>query len=526
MVSVIVPAVAQDVESGLGGRSYGREDDEQPIELRRHLDALRRSRWMIVALVVVMTAVAVAVSVALPKSYKATARILYNASADPLANPSSDVVQRQMSTISALITTPSTLLRAAPAAGVGEAKLESKVAASVDPSADIINVTATDGTQRGAQRIANAVARTFLILQRQADLAQLAGARAKLVDQLAALSGTASGRLEAAAIRQRLSELTVSEASAGSELQLAEEAQLPGSPSSPRPVRNGIVVFFAALFIGVLLALGRDQLVPRLRGPRELTRVTDRPVLASIPFVRRRLGRLPTVLSGPEHEAYQTLQATIRFQLPPSEQHVLLVTSALEAEGKTTVTANLGRALARAGHKTLLVSGDMRHPRLHEHFGVRGGPGLAEILAALEYADDKDYQAKRPALRELLQAQTGSRGNLHVLSSGVKPADPARLLLSPSLPLLIEQLRSLGHTYIVIDGTPLLGIADSQAFAQHVDEVLIVSRLDRVRVDDVIEARDLLDRLDVTPLGHVVVGGRRTGSSYYYASRPSEFEPV
>ena len=516
--------VAQDVESGLGGRSYGRDDDEQPIELRRHLDALRRSRGLIAALVVVMTAATVGVSLALPKSYKATARILYNASADPLGNPSSDVVQRQMETIGALITTPATLLRAAPAAGVNETKLESKVAASVDPRADIINVTATDGSAAGAQRIANAVARAFLVAQRQADLRQLASARSKLLDQLAVLNGTASGKLEARAIRQRLSELTVSEASAGSELQLAEAAQKPGSPASPKPLRNGIVAFFAALFLGVLLALGRDQLVPRLSGPRELTRVTDRPVLTSIPFVRRRFGRQPTVLSAPEYEAYQTLQATIRFQLPPNEQHIILITSALEGEGKTTVTANLGTALARAGHKTLLISGDMRHPKLHERFGLRQGPGLAEVLAALEYAGDPELQGKAPALTELLQAQTGSRGNLHVLGSGVKPVDPARLLLSESLPRLFEQLRVLDHSYIVIDGTPLLGIADSQAVAQQVDDVLIVSRLDRIRVDDVIEMRDLLDRLDVTPLGHVVVGGRRTGSSYYYAARPSELE--
>jgi capsular exopolysaccharide synthesis family protein len=515
--------VAHEVESGLGGR-YGRDDDEQPIELRRHLDALRRSRAGIAALVIVMTAAAVGISVALPKSYKATARILYNASADPLSNPSSDVVQRQMATIGALITTPSTLLRAAPAAGFSERQLEKKVAASVDPRADIINVTATDGTAAGAQRIANAVARAFLIAQKQADLSLLASARSKLLNQLAVLNGTTSGKLEAQAIRQRLSELTVSEASAGSELKLAEAAQRPSAPASPKPLRNGIVVFFASLFLGVLLALGRDQLVPRLSGPRELTRVTDRPVLTSIPFVRRRFGKQPTVLSAPEHESYQTLQATIRFQLPPSEQHIILVTSALEGEGKTTVTANLGTALARAGHKTLLVSGDMRHPRLHERFGLRQGPGLAEVLTALEYAGDPELAVKVPELRELLQAQPGSRGNLHVLGSGVKPVNPARLLLSESLPLLFEQFRALEHSYILIDGTPLLGIADSQAVAQQVDDVLMVSRLDRLRTDDVIEVRDLLDRLDVIPLGHVVVGGRRTGSSYYYAERPSELE--
>src|SRR5581483_1658349 len=296
-------------------------------------------------------------------------------------------------------------------------------------------------------------------------------------------------------------------------------------PASPRPVRNGIVAFFAAVFLGVLIALGRDQLVPRLAGPRELTRVTERPVLMSIPFVRRHFGRQPKVLSAAEHEAYQTLQATLRFQLPPTEQRIILIASALEGEGKTTVTVNLGRALARAGHKTLIVSGDMRHPKLHERIGVPVGPGLSDILAALE-RDTSSSRAAVPDLKELVQTQPGSRGNLHVLTSGERPSDPGRLLLSNALTRFIELLRGSPYAYVLIDGTPLLGIADSQSLAGRVDDVLIVCRLDRLSVEQIIETRDLLDRLEVSPLGYFVVGGRRMGSSYYYAANPSELETV
>jgi capsular exopolysaccharide synthesis family protein len=516
--------VAQDVDNGLGSRSYGRDEAEQPIELRRHLDALRRSLPLIVALVAIITGAAVGISIALPKSYDASARILYNASADPLANASADVVQRQLATIGALITTPATLARSAAAAGVAEPKLEKKVKASVDQTANLIDVTASDRTAAGAMRIANAVARTFLEVQRRQDLQSLAGARARLLDQLAALGGAASNRAEADAIRTRLSELTVSEATAGSELQLAQPAQEPGSPTSPRPVRNGIVAFFASIFLGILLALGRDQLVPRVNGPRELTRITDWPTIGTIPFVRRRFGRQPTVLSGPEHEAYQTLQATIRFQLPPTEQHIILVTSALEDEGKTTVSVHLGKALARAGRKTLVISGDMRHPKLHERFGIEQAPGLAEVLTALSRDTEAAHGRTMSALRGLLQAQAGSKGNLHVLPAGKTPADPGRLLMSNALSTLFDQLRSMDYSYVLIDGTPLLGIADSQSLLTRVDDVIVVSRLDRLRVESVIEMRDIFDRLDVTPLGHVVVGGRRTSSSYYYNAAPAEFD--
>ena len=516
-----MPQDADSTGNGGGGR-----DDEQPIEIRRHLDALRRSRGLIVALVVLITAVATGISLVLPKSYKATARVLYDASADPLANQSADVVLRQLATIASLITTPTILSKAAPSAGVTEPRLEKKVAASVDPQANIINITATDKTAAGAQRIANAVARVFLTARSEQDLRQLASARAKLLDQLAVLAANPANRPEIDAIRTRLSELTVSEASAGSELQLAAAAQRPTSAASPRPVRNGIIAFFAALFFGILLALGRDQLVPRLSGPRELARVTERPVLVSIPFVRRRFGRQPKVLSAPEHEAYQTLQATIRFQLPPTEQRIILITSALEGEGKTTVAASLGRALSRAGRKTLVISGDMRHPKLHERLGLSPGPGLAEALSALEADGEMSDADTLAALREWVQTPAGSKGNLQVLAGGERPADPGRLLFSSALARFLKALRETDYEYILIDGTPLLGIADSQSIASRVDDVLLVSRLDRLSVEDIIDLRDLLDRLDVSPLGHVVVGGRRVGSSYYYATRPSEFEPV
>ncbi len=79
----------------------------------------------------------------------------------------------------------------------------------------------------------------------------------------------------------------------------------------------------------------------------------------------------------------------------------------------------------------------------------------------------------------------------------------------------------MGYDYVLLDGTPLLGLADAQALGQRVDEVLVVSRLDRLSVEDAVDLRDLLERLDLTPLGHVVVGARR-GVAYSYATSDLE----
>jgi capsular exopolysaccharide synthesis family protein len=517
--------VAQDVGRTVEGRG-AREVGEQAMELRRNLDALRRGRLRLLVFVLLATGAAVGLSLVLPKSYTATARILYDASSDPLAGQGADVIQRQLATFGSLMTTPAVLGEAAGATGVPEAELQKDISVSAELQANLLDAKAVARTPTEAQKIANAVARTFLIQQRRQDLRRVEAARAKLQDALTRIANVPGARTQALALESRLSELSVTQASAGSELRLAEAAQLPTAPSSPRPVLNGVIAFFASLFVGVLFVLGRDQLVPRLAGGRDLTRITDRPVLVSIPFVRRRFGRQPKVLSATEHEAYQTLQASLRFQLPPEEQHIILVTSAREGEGKTTSTANLGRALSRAGHKTLLISADMRHPKLHESFGLEQGPGLAEVLTALERDGELPQQRTISALRGLLNAQAGSKGNLHVLVAGKKPADPARLLLSDAAGVLFAQLRAMDYAYILLDGTPLLGLADSQALAQRVDEVLVVSRLDRLSAEDVLEVRDLLDRLEVAPLGHIVIGGRRVASSYYYSSSPVESDPA
>ena len=146
-----------------------------------------------------------------------------------------------------------------------------------------------------------------------------------------------------------------------------------------------MLAFFGALFLGVLVALARDQLTPRVSGPRELGRLLDLPVLVDIPHVGGRTGRR-AILSGAEVEAYQTLRSSLELSLPADRRpHVLLMTGALHAEGKTTATARLGRALAQAGHRVLLVSADLRVPRLHEMFGLPLGFGLADILAVLDW---------------------------------------------------------------------------------------------------------------------------------------------
>jgi capsular exopolysaccharide synthesis family protein len=482
---------------------------DQPVETGRYLDALRRSKFAIAVIVVPLTLAVLLGSLLLPETYRSTARIVLESASDPLESRDVESVERRLATIEQLLTTRQTLRRAARRVrGETAATLGEKVDSSVDPRADIISVSATDETAAGSARIANAVATTFLVDQRRAEQRRLNRARATLTRALEEMAGRRGPQAatERAAIRERLTDLNVSAAGAGSELALAEAAQPPPTPYSPRPLRNALFGAFGALFIAALVVLARAQLKPRVSGSRELSRLLDLPVLAEVPYVRRGLGHRPQTLRAVEYEAYQTLQAALRRRLPPTGQRVVLVTSALQGEGKTEVTAALGLVLSQAIQRTWLVSADMRWPRLHELFDVEQTPGLAEVL-------DGSRNGGSDGIFELSAARSGS-GRLHVLASGRTPPDPAQLLSSDALDGFFERMRESEYDYVLLDGPPLFGLVDSQVLAQRVDGVLIVCRADRHTPETATALRELLERLEVEPLGLVVVGAKAASHSY------------
>jgi polysaccharide biosynthesis transport protein len=517
--------------SASAGGSAGRREPagEERVEVRRYLDALVRNRYMIAGVVAFITVLVVIISLILPNTYTATSRLVFESAASPFGETDSASTERQLATTEALLTSQQVLDRAAarvPGVSSGD-DLEDKVSSSVEPEANIVNVSASDGDPDQAAKIANAVTAAFLSERATLERRRIARARQQLEAEIATLEGSPNAAVQIGAIRERISQLAVSEASAGSDLTVAERAQPPSAPASPRPVRNGVLAFFGALFLAVLVALGRDQLTPRVSGPRELGRLLDLPVLIGIPYVAGRAGRR-RMLSGVELEAYQTLRSALELSMPSDRsQHVLLMTGALHAEGKTTATARLGRALAQAGHHVLLVSADLRVPRLHEMFGLDLGVGLADILTVLdlESGEFDDELLDRATHVVVTQGQgKGRRGQLDVITSGTKPKDPGRLVAGPAMKAFLDHVRGLDYDYVLVDAPPLLGIADSQALARYVDEIVMVNRIDRMTLEHVEQLREVLDRLDLRPLGIVVIGARGEISPYYTQRRPSLFE--
>ncbi|MEJ7787736.1 MAG: AAA family ATPase, partial [Solirubrobacteraceae bacterium] len=506
----------------------GRRDSggEESIEVRRYLDAVRRNIPLIIAIVVVITGAVTAISLNLPLTYQAQSKIVFQETTSALGQSDAESIKRRLATTQQLLTTPQVLDAAGEELGVEGDSLGGSIKSSIDANANILIVVGEAEKPERAAAIANAVTDAFLAERAELDRLRISGARQSVQEQIDQLSTSPDGAAQIAGLRQRLSDLGVAESAAGADLQIAERAETPSSATSPRPVRNAILALFGSIFLGILVALARDQLAPRLGGARELSRILELPVLAGVPIAkRRRRARKAQILSGVEDEAYQTLRATLEFSVSGGRERVILITGGRHGEGKTTVTARLGRALTRAGHNTLVVSADLRVPKLHEEFGLPLGVGLADILTVLDSEGETNIAPELlgSAINVAVAPQRGKRSSsyLHVITSGTKSQTPDLLVTGEAMRIFLREVRRMDYDYILVDAPPLLGLADSQVVARWADTMLIVARLTLITIDQASELREVLDRLETPALGLVVIGVQSDTSPYYLASRPA-----
>ena len=237
--------------TGLRSTSSFQLQQDQPIEVRRSLDAIGRARWMIVAFVVATTAVVVAISLYVPKTYRSSSQLIYEPATSLFASTDPDTVKRNLETFQRLLTTHRVLQSAAERVpGETADSLKGKVTASVDQSADIISIAALASKPELSARIANAAAATFVELHKQGRPPSARGGPGGLGRPASRRPSRAARlRQELDAVRQQQANLSTELATAGSDLSTVP-AEVPDAPYTPRPVRNGVLAFFAALFLG------------------------------------------------------------------------------------------------------------------------------------------------------------------------------------------------------------------------------------------------------------------------------------
>ena len=206
-------------------------------------------------------------------------------------------------------------------------------------------------------------------------------------------------------------------------------------------------------------------------------------------------------------EAYRALRTNIQFASPDKPVHTLLATSTSPDDGKSTTIANLAITFAQAGSPTVLVDADLRRPHLHRLFGLQNEAGLTSWVG--EATRGKEAMAAPLPLHETRVP------NLHVLTSGPVPPNPAEILASQRMAELLEKLRGVAE-YVLLDAPPIIAVTDAAVLSPRVDGVLLVVNAGKTRRDLAIKARDMLRQVNANLLGVVLNNATVDKSAYKY----------
>ena len=260
------------------------------------------------------------------------------------------------------------------------------VAAAEVAQTNVIAVTAIAADPAEAALIANTYARAFVTYQQTVALNGLTAAEAQLRSQIRSLGkqiSTLHGAPQAALVNQQvvlkeqLAQMQVNASAGSGGVALVTPAVAPTSPSAPKPVQNGLLGLAAGLVLGLAAAFLRDNLDDAVATKDAAEQLTGTPVLAMVPMVtswRRRDKPVVIALAkptAPAAEAYRSLRTSLQFAQLERELRTILITSPAAAEGKTSTLANLGAVFAQTGQRVVLVSCDLRRPRLGKFFGRR-----------------------------------------------------------------------------------------------------------------------------------------------------------
>lgn len=319
---------------------------------------------------------------------------------------------------------------------------------------------------------------------------------------------------------QRYKEVGIAGGVGTNNASVVDPAIAPKSPFTPRTIPNLLIGLLGGLLAGAALAFLMEQLDESIVAPHDLERKLGIPLLGSIPRVADNENALEmlTDRKSPVSEAYISVQTSLRFATHHGTPRSVLLTSSKASEGKSTSSISLARNLAALGKKVVLLDGDMRNPSVHKLFGLSNKAGLSDALAG---SDD---------FGKLLHATED--GRLSVVTAGPIPPNPAELLAGSRLREFIDKLLET-HDHVIIDGPPIMGLADAPLIATAVEGTIFViaaietrARAARVALRRLIDVQAqivgaILTKFDAKQVGYDY------GYSYDYGARaPSTLSKV
>ncbi|MGX5714876.1 polysaccharide biosynthesis tyrosine autokinase [Arthrobacter sp. MAHUQ-56] len=296
------------------------------------------------------------------------------------------------------------------------------------------------------------------------------------------------------------------------------KAVLPTSPTSPNIKLNLALGALVGLALGVAYALVRRHLDRRIRKAAEIERLFGVPVIGTLP-VDHRLDERSTILDagtaaqlhdagGAMAEALRELRTNLSFLDVDQPPRIIVVTSSMQAEGKSTVTANLAVTMAAAGENVVVVDGDLRRPTLVDVFNLVPGVGVTDVLTGTAQ------------LADILQPW-GALPNLSVLGSGRIPPNPSELLGSRAMKNMLDALAK--DAVVLIDAPPLLPVTDAAVLSRAADGAILVVRTGKTTQEQLDQSLGNLEKVKGRILGAVLnyVPTKGTDAYSYYGTYTS-----
>lgn len=506
------------------------------------LRILRRRKLIVIQAMIIVPLISIFLAMRQPDMYQASAQVLISNQKTAVLTvagvPDTSATQgtdRFIATETFLARSPEVATRVLAKVkipGVTPGSLLSQSSVQAVSNADLLKFNVTDHNPEVAVKLVNAYAQVFTDYSTELDTEALRQARTQIRVQMQAL--VKQGQKLSALYNQL----------AGRELQLETievlssrnttfaRAAFSAGHVSPQPKRDGMLGLVLGIVLGIALAFLRDALDTRIRTADEITERLGMPLLGRlikpVSGPPRRFARLRgdstakrrsaetfelELVSAPlgtGAEAFRMLRASVELSNISLGARIIMVTSAVEQEGKTMTVSNLAFTMARAGKRVILVDLDLRRPSVERYFNLPSRPGFTDVVLGDATLDE----ALRPAVVRGQTDAVNPPGSLHVLPTGPLPPDPGEWVGSVIVADVLAQLAARADV-VLIDTPPVLHVGDALALSTRVDAMIIVVRLPFARRGALTEISRLLAATKTPKLGYVLTGaGEEQGIEY------------